>query len=188
MHPRWIELIRVADESWRSHSASRTSSGPEPWSKWYLRNSLVHGNWRDVKRLSQEAGEPIGTFVASRHLGETVPIPRNSCLRMILNSSADKKSYVSECEDEKILALHTWQIAKTDEEKSTAQERFMRLYSLAMLDQQLGRLNFLNDLRWDVDRDLPEAPCTLEYLLTLKELEPYQKKVSSLMSNKDLAF
>jgi hypothetical protein len=178
----------VANDMWRAGVSEKIPIGTETWTKWYLRRALSAGNWHEVKRLSQEIGEPVGTFVAGRHLGDNIPVPRNACLRMLLQFNADKKSYVSECEDERLLALHAWQAAKTDEEKLTAQERFMRLYSLQLLDQHIGRLNFLNDLRWDVDRELPEGPQTLDYLFTLKELEPFQKRVSALLSNKDLAF
>ena len=54
------------------------------------------------------------------------------------------------------------------------------------MDQEIGRMNFLNELRWDVDRENPEAPQTLDYILTLKELEPLAKKASSLLSGKDI--
>ncbi len=60
--------------------------------------------------------------------------------------------------------------------------------SAEIMDQEIGRLNFLNELRWDVDRGMPEAPQLLDYLLTLKELEPYNKKISNLFVNKDMTF
>lgn len=188
MHPHWPEQIAIASEIWLSGTSDRVPLGPESWSKWYLRHMLAEGNWHEVKRLSQEAGDPVGTFAAGRHLGDNIPVPRNSCLRMILQITSDKRNYVSECEDERLLALHTWQVAKSEEEKSLAQERFMRAYSLHLLDQQIGGLNFLNDLRWDVDRELPDAPQILDYALTLKEVEPFSKKVSAFLSSKDLAF
>lgn len=188
MHPHWLEMIEVARELWVNGNASRRPKGGEAWSKWYLRRALQTKDWREVKRLSQEIGEPVGTFVAGRHLGDNIPVPRNPCVRLVLAAKGDKRSFQSECEDERILALHSWQTGKTEEERNQAQERFARLYALQLMDQEIGRLNFLNGLRWDVDRDWPEAPTPLDYVLTLKEMEPYAKKVSGLLSNKDLAF
>jgi hypothetical protein len=188
MGVHWLEQIDVAKDLWRGGSGKRAVTGREAWAKWYMRKALVDGDWREVKRLAQEAGDPVGTFVAHRHLGDGIPLPRDPCVRLILGKQADKRSDRSQCGDERILALHAWQTARNDEERTGSQERFFRIYSHHLMDQDIGRLNFLNDLRWDVDRDWPERPQTLDYLLTLKELEPYSKKVSGLLSGKDLAF
>ena len=64
----------------------------------------------------------------------------------------------------------------------------MRLYWQSWMDQDIGRLNYLNSLRWDVDRELPEGPQLVDYLLTLKEFEPFAKKTSGLLSAKDSGF
>lgn len=188
MHSHWLEQIEVARELWRTGLTSRHPHGRETWAKWYLRRALAAGDWHEVKRLSQEIGEPVGTFVAGRHLGESFPVPRNPCVRLILAISSDKHSYQTECEDERLLALNAWRVARSEEEKMGAQERFMRLYSVQLLDQQIGRLNYLNELRWDVDREMPEIPQPIDYILTLKELEPFAKKASALLSNKDMTF
>ena len=188
MNSHWPEQLAIARNLWQDGIADRKPSGREPWAKWYLRRALVNRDWREVKRLSQEGGEPVGTFVAGHNLGENMPIPRDSCVRLILGVGSDKRLYQSECGDERLLALHAWQTAKSDDDRAVAQERFLRLYSLLQLDQEIGRLNYLNDLRWDVDREFPEAPQTIDYLLTLKDLEPYAKKALALVSNKDMTF
>jgi hypothetical protein len=188
MNGHWQEQIEVARELWRGNQLSRRPHGMESWEKWYLQRALNMHDWREVKRLAQENGEPVGTFVAARNLGEPVPIPHNPCVHLVLGTRGDRYSMQTECEDERILALHNWQSAKGEEERMAAQERFLRLYAMQRMDQEIGRLNFLNELRWDVDRGLPEAPQLLDYLLTLKELEPYNKKISSLFVNKDMTF
>jgi len=186
MHGHWPEQIAVAQELWLNNSAMRHAEGRESWSKWYLRYALNGRDWREVKRLAQEAGDPIGSYVAAKHLNESIPLPRNPCLRLLINPGNNEKRYFSECEDERLLALRVWQTAKTDEEKNLAQEKFLRLYALQTLDQQIGRLNFLNELTWDVDREDPEGPQLIDYVLTLKEFEPFAKKTSALVGGKDL--
>ncbi|NJM10304.1 MAG: hypothetical protein HC883_05445 [Bdellovibrionaceae bacterium] len=146
--------------------------------------ALREKKWRDVKRFSQELGEPVGSFVAARHLNESLPMPRNPCVRLMLATKGDKKSFQSECEDERVLALYAWASGRSDEERQSAQDRFMRLHGQRRMDQEIGRMNYLNDLRWDVDRQAPEHPQVVDYLLTLKEFEPFARKVSALFGAK----
>lgn len=185
MPPVRLEQIEVARELWRNGLMERKTQSSDPWGKWYLRRALVTRDWREVKRLAQDAGNPIGVYVAAKSLGEPAALPRNTCLRLLVGG-ADTRA--AECDDERMLALHAWRAAKSDEEKAFGQERFLRLYSYHLLDQQIGRLNFLSDLRWDVDREKPEAPQMIDYVLTLKEMEPFAKKISTLLLNKDLTF
>jgi hypothetical protein len=132
-------------------------------------------------------GDPVGVFVAARHLNEFAPEPRQSCVRLLLPVRGDKKSYEAECDDERALALHAWQAARGEEERQIAQDKFMRLHAQYWMDQEIGRLNFLNELRWDVDREWPLAPQTLDLLLTLKEFEPYAKRASAFLRAKNLS-
>lgn len=187
MVPHWREQLAISHELWEDNIDSRTPRGPEAWSKWYLLDALKDRKWREVKRLAQELGEPVGVFIAAKQMGENPSMPRNSCLRLLL-SKADKRSHQSECDDERVLALHSWINGRSDEEKQAGQDRFLRLYSQAYMDQEIGRLNYLNDLKWDVDRQMPEAPHMVDYLLTLKEFETYAKKVSGLFGAKDGRF
>ncbi len=186
MRPRWLRKIEVARELWRGSAVIKHPRGDESWSRWYLRKVLSAHEWHEVKRLAQEVNDPVGVYVAMKNLGEVVMLPRNPCVRLVLSGKGDKSEFQSECDDELVLALHSWQAAKGDEERAGAQERFVRLNSIRLMDQEIGRLNFLSELRWDVDRDILEGPSTLDYLLTLKELEPFAKKTSALLSNKDL--
>ena len=169
MQSHWLEQIEVAHEIWHGNQSLRKPSGHEAWAKWELRRALVKKDWREVRRLAQEQGDSVGSFVASRHLGHSGPMPYNACLQLALGISAERHGQPSECDDEKIIALHNWKSAKTDEEKLIALDRFGRLTSIAQMDQDLGRLNYLNELRWDVERALPEGPQILDYVMTLRE-------------------
>ncbi|MGE3680866.1 MAG: sulfatase-like hydrolase/transferase [Bdellovibrionales bacterium] len=182
----WREQIKIARELWLEGNSSRHPRDGDPWLKWYLHHALQRREWRDVKRYSQALGEPLGTYVASKHLGEPVPMPRNPCVRLILGAKGDKNRFLSECEDEQALALHLWHTASGDDEKLRAQERFLRAYVQYWTDQELGRLNFLNELHWDVNRDWPKAPQPVDFLLTLKEFEPYARKALAALAAKDL--
>lgn len=186
MQPHWPEQLEMARELLGSGEPTRKPKGDEPWAKWYLMRALAVRDWRTVKQLSQASGEPVGTYIASRHLNEPMPMPRNPCVRLILATKGDKKSYQSDCADEKVLALHAWQSARSDEDRLQAQERFARLYLQTRLDQDIGRMNYLTGLRWDVDRELPEGPQLVDYILTLKDFEPFAKKTSALLNAKDI--
>lgn len=188
MVPHWPEQLAVAHELWDENQLARNPKGPETWSKWYLLEALRTRKWREVKRLSQELGEPVGSFVAARQLGEELPMPRNPCVRLMLNAKGDKRSFQSECEDERVLALYAWSTGRTEEERQAGQDRFLRLHAQTFMDQEIGRMNYLNDLRWDVDRQSPEAPQVVDYLLTLKEFDPFAKKISALFGTKNGSF
>lgn len=180
--PGWAERLEAARDLWREGNA-RDIKGDEPWAKWYLRSALQARDWPTVKRLAEGLGEPVGVFVAARQLGENVVVPKNGCLRLWVPSKTDKKAL--ECKDDKVLALYAWSTARNEDDKLITQERFARLYRQAWIEQEIGRLNYLNELRWDVDRELPGAPSLLDYVLALKEVEPFAKRASALLNGKD---
>lgn len=185
MRSQWPDQIQMARNLWVSGVQPTRVKGDEPWAKWILQRALMLRDWRELKRLSQEMGDPLGAFVAARQLGETLPVPRDPCVRLFLSTKGDKKAFESECQDERLLALHSWQQAKGDDERLLAQERFIRIYNQSRVDQEIGRANFLNDLRWDANRSWPEPPSALDYLLTLKEFEPYAKKLAASLGSKN---
>lgn len=178
----WLERIDVARDLWRD-SNPRDVNGDEPWAKWYLRQALQTRDWPTVKRLSVAMGDQVGAFVAGRQMGEPAVVPKNPCLRLWLGGKGEKK--VSDCGDERVQALYAWTAARGEDEKLSAQERFLRSYRPAWIEQDLGRLNYVNELRWDINRDLPQAPAMIDYVLTLKEVEPFAKKISALLNGKD---
>lgn len=186
MTSHWFEQLDVAHALWGKGDEGRVAKGFEPWARWYIRKAMHDKKWREVKRLSQELGEPVGTYIAARHLGESLPIPRNPCVRLMLATKGDKKTYQSECEDERVLALYAWQVAANEDDRVFAQDRFMKLFGQGVMDLEIGRMNYLNGLRWDVDREWPEAPQPVEYLLTLKEFEAFSKKVSAFLDTKNV--
>lgn len=182
----WTEQLQVAKELWVDRASPRPVKGNPPWTKWYLRRALVNKQWKEAKRLSQDLGDPVGTYVSSKHLGEFFPLPRNPCVRLVLHSKGDQKTYQSECEDERVLALHAWRTAGNDEEKAAAQERFTRANAQNLLDLEAGRMNYLGDLRWDVDREAPGGPNVADYLMSLKDFEPFVKKLPGLREAEDI--
>jgi arylsulfatase A-like enzyme len=185
MTPHWFEQLDVASSLWGKNEDGRAPKGHEAWTRWFLRKAFAEKKWREVKRLSQELGEPVGTYISARHLGETLPMPRNPCVRLMLATKGDKKAFQSECEDERVLALYAWQTSRDDDERAGAQDRFLKLYGQSFMDQEIGRMNYLNGLRWDVDREWPEVPQPVEYLLSLKELESFSRRVSAFLDAKN---
>jgi hypothetical protein len=93
---------------------------------------------------------------------------------------------LSECGDERARALYVWRAARSDDEKTAAQDRFLRLHGYWQSDQELGRLNYLNDLRWPVDREWPQPPEPADYALSLKEFEFFAKRASGFLRSKNL--
>ncbi|MGE4133709.1 MAG: sulfatase-like hydrolase/transferase [Bdellovibrionales bacterium] len=172
----WLDQLDVAREVFRENKASRSVRGGEPWLRWYLFRALHENNWHEMKRLSITLGDSVGSYIASRHLGEKASVPRNVCLRLLVGQQTEAR-YLSECEDERVHALYTWLHAKSEEERLSAQERFNRQYALTLIDRDLGQLNYLLGLKWDVDRQWPGPPTLIDFVLTLQEFEPIVKKL-----------
>jgi len=187
MQRNWIETLEAAKDLWRTKGTpSGSAGGREPWAKWYMSHALTTRAWKEVKRLGQDMGDPVASYVAARHLGESLPVPRDACVRLVLPYRFERRPSPSDCEDERMRALFAWQSAKGEDDRQVALERFVRLTLQLKLDADIGRGNYLNDLRWDVDRELPEAPHPIDYLLTLKEFEGFTRKVTALIASKSL--
>lgn len=182
----WIEQLEVAHDLWMTERPTRTPKGPEAWGRWYLSRALEERDWKEVKRLAHEQGEPVGVYIAGRHLGESLPMPRNPCVRLVL-LTRDSREHIRECSDDRMLALYAWRTAENESDRNFAQERFLRSYGYHMLDQEIGRFNYLNDLRWDVDREWPQAPQVVDYILTLKDFAELLPKLSTLGRTEDLS-
>lgn len=185
MSANWPSMIARAKELFKDGTVNEPSTEDRTWNRWYLRTALNQRKWKDVKKYAQQLGDPIGAYIASKQLNEPSPMPKNTCLKLMLATKGDKKSLQSECEDERVLALYSWQTSRNEEERTQAQERFLKLQGHAFMDQEIGRLNYLNDLRWDVDRQIPDMPATVDYLLTMKEFEPFNKKLAGFLGAKN---
>ena len=185
MRPFWLERLAISAELWGQGDMGRKPQGDEPWLKWYLRQALANKDWRAVKNFSRQLVDPVGRYLAARETGEIIPMPRSPCLRLMLATKGDRKDWRTDCEDEKVLALHAWVTARTEDQRTQAQERFSRLYVQSWVDQDIGRLNYLNQLRWDVDRELPDGPQLVDYILSLKEYETYARKALGFLNTKD---
>lgn len=169
MQSHWPEQI----------SAARGNTSGQVLPRWAIRQALQKRDWKTVKKLAVAAGDHVAAFIAAKQMGEYFPPPMDPCIRLILPVKGDKKSYDADCDDERVLAMYVWQRTSRDEDKISAADRFARLQAQHEMDQDIGRLNYLNDLRWDVDRDWPETPTAADYLITLKEL--------SLLNGKNLS-
>jgi hypothetical protein len=188
MGTHWPDRILRAKELFRDELVNEPSESDRTWNRWYLRLALAQHKWKNVKKYAQEIGDPVGVYIASKHLNEFSPLPKNPCVRLMLATKGDRKSWQSECEDERVLALYNWQSARNDEDRNQAQERFLRIQGQTFMDDEIGRLNYLNDLRWDVNRQIPDSPQMVDYLLTLKEFEPFNKKLAGFLGTKNARF
>lgn len=151
-----------------------SKQGGDSWSYWFLREALQSGNWLEVKRYSEASQDQVGLYVAGVHLGERVSPPRSSCMRIL---QSRLRSVSHDCSDELILNLADWREAKSNAVKMQALERFFRSYSLFKLDQEIGWMNYVNGLRWDVSLKTPGPPHAVEYLLTVP---PFESLVENL--------
>ncbi len=183
-----LEQIDVAKEIWLEREFNRRPRGDERWSRWYLGRALQTKNWAEVLRLSKRAQNSIGVYVATRNLGQFAPLPKDPCVRLLIGRRALAETYRTDCDDEAILNLSLWIAGRTEAERSSGFEKLSRVMAARALNQEIGRMNYLNDLRWDVGQEWPTGPSPIDFLFALKTLEPHAKKLLGILDSKHFTF
>lgn len=156
--------------------------GSAIWLGWAARVALKEGRWKDLAILGERASEALWVFVARSNLGERVSPPGGPCLSTFFTGLSARPL---DCDEPAVIALYDWMKADSDESRSLMRDKFMRVYLQDWMNDQVGILNYQNDLRWDVKRSIPRGPSTVEMLLALKDFESFRQKVQTSLAGID---
>jgi hypothetical protein len=150
--------------------------------------SILTRNWKLLKLLAEQTNQALWKFVAQRNLNQTASLDKEGCwvyfaLSKKIEGESFRRPSPKDCDDESFVNLLTWISEKEEPAKKKALEAFLRLYRLNYIDQQVGRLNYINDLNWDVDLGLPREPSHSDLFLALPDFRSYRKIVTEKMND-----
>jgi hypothetical protein len=146
---------------------------------WWARWALEHEDWSNLVRLGKAAHQPLWTFVGESHLNNHKNIPlEGECADIFLGNVSTKLDAV--CGDESFQALLRWIREKDEDEKLTYRERFLRIFAIERIRDQVGQLNYLNFAKWDVKLDYPRGPSLTELYLAIPHNHPYAIQIGNL--------
>jgi Sulfatase len=152
-----------------------------PWDKqlvgWQARYALEEKDWEALDKLGNENIQPIWSYVAKRNMGIDGPAPIDVCWALI-NKLKKNNVKTSSCEDKEFLAFVDWAKSTNANLKIENEERFMRAYALAGVDEEIALYNFYNSLNWDVAVDSPGEPRLVQLALALPEYKGFRQVVA----------
>ncbi len=150
---------------------------------WRANLALQNRDWDYLLEISKKAKNPYWNLVASRNLHKPPDLLSGSCMPYFLHFSRLFRSEV-ECSNELILSMHQWLI-ETDTVKRTKNfESFLRSVRFEMLDKKIAQMNYVNDLRWDVDTLKADEPLLIELFLHLPEMEKLRTQIEKRLQMK----
>ena len=148
-----------------------------PWDKqivgWLARFIIKIQDWESLAKIGKEQSNSVWTYLARRRQGETPPPPSDPCWAWIGKKNPNPKD-IGNCNDSEVVLFFEWVRAVDTGKKKSAQDRFLRLYSLRQLDEIISDNNFQNGLVWDAAVDIPAAPRTINLILLLSEFKGYK--------------
>jgi len=145
---------------------------------WQAVKAIHLKDWKALLEMGLRFKEPTWSYVASKNLKKRHSLPWRGCFRLLAASRMKLKRVPTpkECDDEIFKELYLWITLKKAVRKATYhKERFLRLFSQALLDRKIAELNYVNGLMWDVPVDRPKGPFLSELLLSLPDNKKYLK-------------
>jgi hypothetical protein len=191
----WVDQVGLARTLWgpttettdRAAIIKNLGKGPDrgPWQQWGARLALQEDRWADLDELGQKAHEELWSYVGKSNLGARALVPKEPCFKIFVTGL---KGNIGDCKDDTAVALWDWMKADTDEARASTKDKFLKMYLNSWVAGQIGVLNYLNDIRWDVSPGIPSGPSLVELVLALKEFEPFRQKLRSSVNNVDVRF
>ena len=143
---------------------------------WLSEIYIKQSNWKELLKLSKEAGIKEWGVLAKSHLG--LDIKRDS-LRGCGQALVDIKAELSprDCSDKVFMALRSWINLDKKRDVEKAKESFLRLYRRQQLDRMIGEKNFEIGLMWSTPSRFAFGPSYSFLTLEMPGFEKYKKQV-----------
>lgn len=156
-----------------------------PWDRqvagWLARAAIDNKDWDWLAKLGEEHADPLWKYVADRNRGVENVVQRHMCWDWL-----DKKLNLTRphdsCPDREFIAFVEWMRATDPNKKALAEDRFIRIYTLAEMDERLSILNFQNGLIWDVAVNIPSEPRLVKLALVLPEYKGFRQVVEQRLN------
>ncbi|OFZ10856.1 MAG: hypothetical protein A2Z20_03870 [Bdellovibrionales bacterium RBG_16_40_8] len=149
-----------------------------PWDKQLIgliaRLAVEGKDWELLERLGTENFYPLWVYIAKRKRGEQdARPPDNSCWQW-LDEKISRSNNTDTCLDTEFIALGEWINSKDSQRRVIAEEKFLRLFIYAELDEYIAASNYMNSLVWDTDVSIPAEPRFVQLAFELPEYKYYK--------------
>jgi hypothetical protein len=99
----------------------------------------------------------------------------------VLETQKPQSSDLKKCTDTLALPLLEWILSDRDENADIAmreslRRKFLRLYVLNSVDQDITEANWALQAPWDLSQLLRQPPLTMDMMLALPELQKYKQQ------------
>jgi hypothetical protein len=154
-----------------------------PWDKqlvgWLAHAFIADQDWADLQTLGERHINPVWKYVAKRKLGQNPDLPVDSCWQMLSKRPQAQKN----CQDSEFVAFASWILAGADDQKRTKEEKFLREFIKAEVEEEIAWRNLQNGLLWDTRVDIPAEPRLTRLALELPEYRQAKSLVDQRVKN-----
>lgn len=187
--PSLVEKLRLYREFTSSASPIEvTKTGlahlirQRTWDKqlagWLARLAILDKDWALLEKLGGDHLDSMWVYVAKRNRGLDADFPQDQCWQW-LDKKVNLQRGQNTCVDGEFMAFAEWIRAGETQRKQAAEEKFLRAYILAEIDEEIALQNYQNSLAWDTDVNIPAEPRLVQLALTLPELKGFRQVVES---------
>jgi hypothetical protein len=188
-----LEKLSLARDLWRDRSPdldttnrliNLSAQNPEDatYRGWRAILAIRQGDWRELKDAAQGKSfqNLVWSYVASRNMGEKVPVPDEPCLAFLKPGS--QGTVAKSCAEEMIKDLLIWMGSKHPEpDRSRAMESFLRAYSAKALATRIAEHNQVAGLAWDTATRI-EGPELIDLIISLPEMRKARPFIRSRLA------
>lgn len=148
---------------------------------WQGALALENQDWAWLEQAGKDGGNSLWRYVAALNMGRSFKFKARGCERLLfVGRVAYKKPSPQQCDNELLISLMEW-IHEEDSNKALhLQAAFLRKYIWAKIDERVARLNYLNELQWDVPASRPSGPLIVDLALAL----PHNRKYAWITNNR----
>lgn len=139
---------------------------PQVWN-WLASVAIETGDWSLLKTVGSERREEVWKYVADKNLDKNSSFRAKGCEKLFMVTGPVEPPSPQECDDHLLIALTSWIFEKESSLKKEKFEIFFRLYRLHLIDRESARINYINDLNWDVVVNTPGTLSLADLYLSL---------------------
>ena len=135
---------------------------------WLARHFMLKEDWKNLEDLASGHINESWKYLAAKLQNKESKIPSAPCIAMLIKKSE------SECKDDLLISFLNWVESTGTANENSASNRFLRSYYYSKLDDEIGAVNYMNGLFWDVALDRPGLPAFVELVMRLPEYKKYK--------------
>jgi len=140
-----------------------------PWDKqivgWLAHTFVADQEWRELYSLGERHINSVWKYIAQKKLGQNPDSPADECWQLLSKPLQPAKG----CQDKEFIAFVNWFVAGADEKKRDKEEKFLREFLRAEVEEEIAWRNLQNGLLWDTRVDIPGGPRLTRLALELPE-------------------